>query len=94
MPPKRKKRTARGDIDEGNFIYKLYSEAAESGMSGLDLIMNKERTTLELYKGDIEYYMSTEDLKNNEVKYRIQDQQYNTVTKEDFYNTTFQNIIY
>jgi hypothetical protein len=83
MPPKRKpkKRTRRGDIDQGDFIYKLYSKAAESGMSGLDLIMNIERTILKLYK------------KDDKVKYRIQDQQYNIVKKEEFYNTTFQNII-
>ena len=90
---KEKKRTIRGDMNEGNFIYKLYSDAAESGMSGIDLIMNNERTTLELYKGDIEYYITTEDLPDDEVKYRIHDQQYNTVKKEEFYNNTFSNII-
>ena len=44
--------------DDEDFIYKLYSTAAEAGVHGYDLVMNSERTTLELHREKVVYYIS------------------------------------
>lgn len=76
-----------------DYIKGLYDRAIESGMSSEKVEMNKKRDALKIQKLVTPINITTSDTNKDQIKYKIGDQDYNVVSREEFDKTIFPHMI-